>query len=566
MGGPAARRPTVSVVVPAWNVEPWLDECLTSVARQTLGLDRIQLIVVDDGSTDATGAMLDAFAAANPWALVVHQPASGGPGAPRNAGLALATGDYLFFLDADDYLGPEALERMVAMAERNGSDIVLGKVVGVGGRRLPRGSYRFRRDLDHADVELVRGSGSVLKLFRRSFWEREGFRFPPDLVAGEDGEVMQRAYPAAGRISVIASYDCYFQRLRAGSQTNRRDRVDDIGEAILRIERERIRVAAAAHRGVAREIAVAPIVARVALLFGSRWRDLPPDDRTRVFETGAGVIDRWCTPRIRAVIQPRAAIRVWCLAERRQDVLLDIVAARDEAVFHGAFAERGRVYAAYPHFRDGSGIPDACFDITRLVGPEATLERAAVVDGRLELAGTAWLRLVGGSVTVELRRWPRGPRHRVATEPIATPELRDATVHYAMAGYRASIDLGTVADGAPLPAGSWDMRLVVGSDAVHRTVALEVPRGARGAVMEGVVGAVGDARLRVTAGRALRLVVGRQAPLAGGVLALEDAVRGSSRRAVGAGARALERTRPGRLALLGLEAYRPGTTIRLLDG
>src|SRR5688572_27634185 len=124
------ERPTVSVVVPVWNVVPWLDQCLASVEQQTLGTRDLELIAVDDGSTDGSGDMLDAFARDRPWVTVVHQANSGGPGAPRNVGMDLARGRYLFFLDADDYLGDEALERLVAMAERNQSDIVLGRVVG----------------------------------------------------------------------------------------------------------------------------------------------------------------------------------------------------------------------------------------------------------------------------------------------------------------------------------------------------------------------------------------------------------------------------------------------------
>ncbi|NED52072.1 glycosyltransferase family 2 protein, partial [Micromonospora aurantiaca] len=69
---------------------------------------------------------------------VVRQPNSGGPGGPRNTGIERALGEYLFFLDADDHLGPEALERMCAMADEQRTDVVIGNYVGVG-----RGVARF---------------------------------------------------------------------------------------------------------------------------------------------------------------------------------------------------------------------------------------------------------------------------------------------------------------------------------------------------------------------------------------------------------------------------------------
>nr|WP_037887320.1 glycosyltransferase family 2 protein [Streptomyces viridochromogenes] len=115
--------PDVSVIIGAYNAMPYLTRCVTSVMEQTIGYDRIELIAVDDGSTDGTGAELDRLAQEFPGVMrVVHQANSGGPSAPRNAGLELARGRYVFFLDADDHLGPQALERMVAMADANGSE------------------------------------------------------------------------------------------------------------------------------------------------------------------------------------------------------------------------------------------------------------------------------------------------------------------------------------------------------------------------------------------------------------------------------------------------------------
>ncbi|MGJ3559469.1 glycosyltransferase family 2 protein [Streptomyces sp. INA 01156] len=111
---------------------PYLTRCLESVVSQSLGLDRLEVVAVDDGSTDGTGKELDRFAQEYPDAVrVVHQENSGGPSAPRNTGLELARGRYVIFVDADDHLGTEALERMLAVADEQGSDVVLGRVVGV---------------------------------------------------------------------------------------------------------------------------------------------------------------------------------------------------------------------------------------------------------------------------------------------------------------------------------------------------------------------------------------------------------------------------------------------------
>lgn len=129
--------PDVTVVVGAYEAMPYLIRCLESVETQTIGADRIEIVAVDDGSTDGTGEYLEEFAARSKVPTrVIRQKNSGGPSGPRNVGLGLARGRYVFFLDADDYFGDEALERMVTMADRAGTDVVLGKVVGVNrGRR-----------------------------------------------------------------------------------------------------------------------------------------------------------------------------------------------------------------------------------------------------------------------------------------------------------------------------------------------------------------------------------------------------------------------------------------------
>jgi hypothetical protein len=170
------RFPTVSVVIPVHNGMPYLEKTIDSVLAQTL--DRIEIIAVDDGSTDGSGDFLDKLAHHHGDRItVVHQDASGGPGHPRNVALDyFATGEFVFFLDADDHLGPEALERLVAAARRNDADVVLGKVVGVD-RTAPQSM--FRRNDDDADFYKSRVYWSIAawKLFRTDHLRKHGIRF-----------------------------------------------------------------------------------------------------------------------------------------------------------------------------------------------------------------------------------------------------------------------------------------------------------------------------------------------------------------------------------------------------
>jgi CDP-glycerol glycerophosphotransferase len=505
------RSPTISVVVVCHDDWGRLRECLASVVGQSIGLDRLELIAIDDGSTDGSGRILDEYAARYPQVTVCHEPNSGGPGRPRNVGLDRATGRFVFFLDADDYLGVEALERLVAMAERNQSDIVLGKIVGIEGRKMYRATGVFASNQDRVTLEEAYTSSNVLKLFRRSFLERVGLRFREGIAGGEDGDFMARVYLEAATISVVADYDCYFTRRRAGSQTTRKDRKDDLAEYITRLERDRIGPVVARRKpGRGRDILVRKHIRKLCRKFGRYWRALEPEERRRVFDVGSAVVRRWHTDSIQRAMPAREAIRAHCLKQGLLAELEDIVACSDGAAFRDPIVDRGRIYARYPHFRDASGIPDSCFDITNEVVPQQRLTRAAVAEGTLHLSGEAYMKLVGGATTVELHRWPRGATWPFAATAVPTPELRDKAVSYARAGFDVSIDLSTAAGGRPLPAGTWSIRLAVGTDGIHRVMPLVAPRRPPSSW---AVGRVGDdvepAALYVNRARELRLRVGR---------------------------------------------------------
>ncbi|HLM21254.1 MAG TPA: glycosyltransferase family 2 protein, partial [Propionibacteriaceae bacterium] len=121
----ASVPPAVSVIIATYNAGPLLAHALDAVAAQSLPAHLIEVLVVDDGSTDGTWSYLTDLERARPNIKIFQQPHSGGPSAGRNRALSEATGSYVFFHDADDYLGPDALRRLVAVAEQQGSDIVV---------------------------------------------------------------------------------------------------------------------------------------------------------------------------------------------------------------------------------------------------------------------------------------------------------------------------------------------------------------------------------------------------------------------------------------------------------
>lgn len=111
----------ISVIIPVYNVEEYLRECVDSVLSQTY--ENYEIILVDDGSTDNSGKICDEYAEKNEKITVVHKE-NGGPSKTRNAGLKIAKGEYIYFLDSDDYIEKTTLEKLIGVAKSEEADVV----------------------------------------------------------------------------------------------------------------------------------------------------------------------------------------------------------------------------------------------------------------------------------------------------------------------------------------------------------------------------------------------------------------------------------------------------------
>jgi poly(ribitol-phosphate) beta-N-acetylglucosaminyltransferase len=477
--GPDNTGIVVSVIVPVYNVEPYLRQCLDSVLTQSIGGENIELITVDDGSTDGSAQLLDEYAAKYDAVRVFHEPNSGGPGRPRNVGLDNARGTYVFFLDADDYLGPEALERLVAMAERNASDIVLGKMVGIEGRQLPEAV--FRRTRERARLTDVYASLNVLKLFRCELIERVGVRFAEGVKGGEDGPFAAELMLAASTISVVGDYDCYFCRSRPGSQT-KRPSTEHPSARLLRMAQRAELLARHVPPGRRRDRLMARHVRDILRPFGRAWLALPEDDRRRMFELGTTIIRRWSNERVHNMLSPYWAVRAHCLMQGQFNAMEDIVAAPRRRAFRKPIIDGSRVFASYPHFRDHYAIPDRYFEFTKSIRLNHALYDIGIADGKLLISGIAYLSYIGGSTKVVLRRWPWGEEHLFATVSVASPQVRDKNGVYPHAGFDAVIDLRSTKKPMPLAPGPWQIRLAIEYRTLHRETALRCPLRLRSAI------------------------------------------------------------------------------------
>lgn len=463
--GPLAE-PDVSVVIGAYNAMPYVVGCLASLERQTIERDRMEIVLVDDCSTDQTAAVFDEFAAA--WTgrpvRVVHQPVnSGGPSRPRNTGLALATGRYVFFLDADDQFGDEALARMVAAADKYTSDVVYARPAGVNGRAVPRsmfGATQPRADLYSSRIYRTL---SAWKMFRRALIERAGLTFPEDLAIGEDQVFTARALFNAETVTVLADYDYLHVRAREDGQNITR-RLTDVPRRIRLAERVLSQVDEYHEPGPRRDHLTPRHLRDLSrAAFGRHFLTSDPAVQDEAIAATRRMLDRWYTPGAAADLDARVRVRFNLIARGERDRLLDFIRA-DVAGEHGpTIVEKGRAYAGFAAFRNPAfGVPDDCFDITDELAVHHHLDVLRWTDGVLHIGGQAYIdSLDQAAATTELilRERTSGDEYRLAA----------ADREHPAGGFHACVDPATGADGRPLPTGVWDVHLGVSAEGVTRT-------------------------------------------------------------------------------------------------
>ncbi len=200
-------QPLVSVVIPAYNCSKTIQRCLDSVLSQNHSA--LQVVVVDDGSTDDTLERLQAYAARDSRLTVVHQE-NQGVSAARNRALEQCRGKYVQFVDSDDSLAPEAVRHMVQRAEQDDSDLVIGAFT------MYIGNISEVKDLGkREDVLSLEDFLSLLckypnsfyygvlwnKLFRRELIAGQRVRFNSQLEWGEDFDFITRYLVGARRVS-----------------------------------------------------------------------------------------------------------------------------------------------------------------------------------------------------------------------------------------------------------------------------------------------------------------------------------------------------------------------------
>ncbi|MFD9223920.1 glycosyltransferase family 2 protein [Streptomyces sp. NPDC002730] len=380
--------PDVTVVVAVYNTMPYLTECLNSLVGQSIGLDRLEIVAVDDGSTDDSGAELDRFAKKYPDTVkVIHQANSGGPAAPSNRALDVATGRYVYFIGSDDYLGKEALERMVACAEKHESDVVVGKMVGTNGRYVHQALFKKSDpDVSLYDSALPFTLANT-KLFRRELVEKYHLRFPEDLPVGSDQPFTVEACVRARKISVLADYTYYYavKRGDASNITYRANHLARLGCTAKILKHAAGLIEAGPQRDF---VFKRHFTWELSKLIQGDFPALDPQTRREVCAGIADLADEYLTDGLSDSLPVMRRVRLALARRGAVDELVAAIVAEEENGAPPFHLEDDRAFALYPGFRDPAmDLPDRVFEVVGESVPGRLSARTELVSAEWEQNG-----------------------------------------------------------------------------------------------------------------------------------------------------------------------------------
>ena len=215
----------ISIIIPVYNVEDYLDECIKSVVGQTY--ESLEIFLVDDGSTDDSGRICDKWAGRDNRIVVLHRE-NGGVSEARNAALDLIKGDYVGFADADDWCEPGMYETLITAAIKEGADIVMCGFVrcdSYSGKKKKKSFIRHDACSPDDAVKHIMGKNGYFtslwnKLFKRESVIKDGnvIKMHSDLFFGEDEVWLYEVLQNSRRVSFVPE-QLYNWRIRKGSIT-----------------------------------------------------------------------------------------------------------------------------------------------------------------------------------------------------------------------------------------------------------------------------------------------------------------------------------------------------------
>ena len=212
----------ISIIIPAYNVEKYIDKCLSSILDQTY--TNIEVIIINDGSTDKTAQIINSISKKDDRVRILHKE-NAGVSAARNRGIEISTGDYLVFVDGDDYLAKDYAEYMLSLVQKTSSDICLSKCCyTVNGEKQTEVETIEPLKPEEATALLLSPEvivGCWNKIYKRSFIMDNKLRFSTTLFYGEGLSFITTASQLSNSVGVGNRKVYYYRRNNEASATTR---------------------------------------------------------------------------------------------------------------------------------------------------------------------------------------------------------------------------------------------------------------------------------------------------------------------------------------------------------
>ena len=216
--------PLVSVVIPMYNCENYIDRCIKSLLQQTY--DCIEILVVDDGSSDAGAEIIKQYMDKDCRICYFYQN-NAGPAVARNVAIQQAAGKYLLFVDADDYVGPNYIEELVITAENHKSELVITGYTMVfegGGKNrviIPEKYEKYK-----VEEWAYRISACCSRMYLREFWEKHDLQFYQEAGArAEDVPIALYSNLMAKNIAVVKDAGYYYYQHQGSAMNNKNQKM-----------------------------------------------------------------------------------------------------------------------------------------------------------------------------------------------------------------------------------------------------------------------------------------------------------------------------------------------------
>ncbi|SDP29017.1 CDP-glycerol glycerophosphotransferase [Pedococcus dokdonensis] len=442
--------PSLSVVVPIYNVSDYLVACLDSLAAQTL--EDLEVILVDDGSTDGSGELADGFARNRPHWQVLHVE-NGGLGRARNIGMDQSSSEFVAFVDSDDLIPRDAYELMLHAVSESGSDIVSGGVLRFDGAKTftsPLHARAIKRNQMRTHIRetpsLIYDTTAWNKVYRRAFLVEHGLRWPEG-VYYEDIPLTLPAHFLARSVDVLSD-PVYLWRERqtaVQSITQRRAETKNLVDRLAAVGSvDDFLVARGDEAGKA--VHDAKVLSIDIPLFIDVLHEGDDEFRERVVELVGRYLERIPAEAI-AKVPPIRRLQYHLISRGMLPELLEVQAYYRTPANRGNFVRSGvRLYADLPFRTDPSkGIPDSVYETTRSQPLRTGVRDVQWRGDSLEVEGHAFIHRVSEATPLssvrrfQLRRLgaPASERTSLRARRVRRPDLTAYTI-----GTAVSYDAG----------------------------------------------------------------------------------------------------------------------------